>query len=31
MHIGGALHRERTGVRPIHIAEILAGEEGGAQ
>ncbi len=24
MHIGGALHRGRTGVRPIHIAEILA-------
>ena len=31
MHIGGALHRERTGVRPVHIAEILASEEGGAQ
>ena len=29
MHIGGALHRERTGVRPVHIAEILASEEGG--
>jgi len=28
MHIGGALHRQRTGVRPVHIAEILAGEEG---
>jgi L-lactate dehydrogenase complex protein LldE len=24
MQIGGALHRERTGVRPVHIAEILA-------
>ena len=24
MHIGGALHRGRTGVNPIHIAEILA-------
>ncbi|MBV8487941.1 MAG: (Fe-S)-binding protein [Planctomycetaceae bacterium] len=24
MHIGGALHRGRTGVRPIHIAQILA-------
>jgi L-lactate dehydrogenase complex protein LldE len=24
MHIGGALSRLRTGVRPIHIAEILA-------
>jgi L-lactate dehydrogenase complex protein LldE len=28
MHIGGALHRQRTGVRPVHIAEILASEEG---
>jgi L-lactate dehydrogenase complex protein LldE len=28
MHIGGALHRQRTGVRPVHLAEILAGEEG---
>jgi L-lactate dehydrogenase complex protein LldE len=27
MHIGGALHRQRTGVRPVHLAEILAGEE----
>ncbi len=27
MHIEGALHRQRTGVRAIHIAEILAGEE----
>ena len=26
MHIGGSLHRQRTGVRPVHIAEILAGE-----
>jgi L-lactate dehydrogenase complex protein LldE len=24
MHIGGALHRLRTGVRTVHIAEILA-------
>lgn len=24
MHIGGALHRERAGVRTMHIAEILA-------
>jgi L-lactate dehydrogenase complex protein LldE len=24
MHIGGALHRQRTGVRTVHIAEILA-------
>ena len=29
MHIGGALHRQRTGVRPVHLAEILASEEGG--
>jgi len=29
MHIGGALHRQKTGVEPVHIAEILAGEEGG--
>jgi len=28
MHIGGALHRERAGVRAIHIAEILAATEG---
>ena len=27
MHIEGALHRQRTGVRTIHIAEILASEE----
>jgi len=28
MHIQGALHRQRTGVRTVHLAEILAGEEG---
>jgi len=28
MHIEGALHRQQTGVRAIHLAEILAGEEG---
>lgn len=28
MHIGGALHRQRTGVRTLHIAEILASTEG---
>jgi L-lactate dehydrogenase complex protein LldE len=28
MHIWGSLHRQRTGVRTAHIAEILAGEEG---
>lgn len=27
MHIGGALHRQRTGVRTLHIAEILASTE----
>ena len=29
MHIGGALHRQQAGVRTVHLAEILAGEEGG--
>lgn len=29
MHIGGALHRQRAGVRTIHLAEILASTEGG--
>lgn len=27
MHIGGALHRLRTGVKTVHIAEILASTE----
>ena len=27
MHIGGALHRQRAGVRPVHLAEILASTE----
>jgi L-lactate dehydrogenase complex protein LldE len=27
MHIGGALRRQRTGVRTMHIAEILAAQE----
>ena len=32
MHIGGALHRERTGAASaVHLAEILASEEGGVQ
>jgi L-lactate dehydrogenase complex protein LldE len=32
MHIGGALSRQRTGVRCVHLAEILAsGESGEAQ
>jgi L-lactate dehydrogenase complex protein LldE len=30
MHIGGGLSRLQTGVRPIHLAEILAQTEGGA-
>ncbi len=30
MHIGGALHRQRAGVRAMHIAEILAATEDGA-
>ncbi|WP_165246029.1 (Fe-S)-binding protein [Paludisphaera soli] len=29
MHIGGGLHRQRAGVNPIHIAEILATTEDG--
>ena len=28
MHIDGALHRQGTGVGVLHLAEILAGEEG---
>ena len=27
MHIGGALRRQRTGVRTVHLAEILAARE----
>jgi L-lactate dehydrogenase complex protein LldE len=27
MHIGGALKRQRAGVRTMHIAEILAAQE----
>jgi L-lactate dehydrogenase complex protein LldE len=27
MHIGGALHRQRAGVRAVHLAEILASTE----
>ncbi len=29
MHIEGALHRQRTGVTTLHLAEILAGSETG--
>lgn len=28
MHIQGVLHRQRTGVNTLHLAEILAGDEG---
>ena len=28
MHIGGGLSRLRAGIRPIHLAEILASTEG---
>jgi L-lactate dehydrogenase complex protein LldE len=27
MHIGGALHRQRAGIRTVHLAEILASTE----
>jgi L-lactate dehydrogenase complex protein LldE len=30
MHIHGALHRQRTGVTTVHLAEILASTEGDA-
>ncbi|PZT71188.1 (Fe-S)-binding protein [Streptomyces sp. SW4] len=30
MHIGGIMARQGTGMRPVHIAEILASTEGGA-
>ncbi|MGC3992684.1 MAG: (Fe-S)-binding protein [Propionicimonas sp.] len=29
MHIGGLLHRQNSGVKPIHLAEVLAHTEGG--
>lgn len=31
MHIQGALHRQRTGVKTVHLAEILAGDDGGSR
>ena len=31
MHIQGGLHRQKTGVRTVHLAEILAGDERVAQ
>ncbi|MDE3106210.1 MAG: (Fe-S)-binding protein [Acidobacteriota bacterium] len=30
MHIQGALHRQRTGVQTVHLAEILASEDTGS-
>ena len=30
MHIGGVLSRQRSGVRVMHLAEILASTEGAA-
>jgi len=31
MHIGGGLHRQRAGVKTIHLAEILASTESEAK
>jgi L-lactate dehydrogenase complex protein LldE len=31
MHIGGGLSRLRTGVRTVHLAEILASTRDGTQ
>jgi L-lactate dehydrogenase complex protein LldE len=31
MHIGGGLSRQRTGVRAVHLAEILASSESGGE
>jgi len=31
LHIGGALSRQQTGVRCLHIAEILASTEDGGK
>jgi L-lactate dehydrogenase complex protein LldE len=31
MQIGGALHRQRTGVRTMHLAEVLASTESGGR
>jgi L-lactate dehydrogenase complex protein LldE len=28
MHVGGLLGRERSGVRPVHLAQVLAAQEG---
>jgi hypothetical protein len=28
MHIAGALHRRKAGVRTVHLAQILASEGG---
>ncbi len=31
MHIGGLLERQQSGVRVMHLAEILASTEGGSR
>lgn len=31
LNIGGVLHRNRTGIKPIHLAEILANTEGASK
>jgi L-lactate dehydrogenase complex protein LldE len=31
MHIGGGLSRQRTGVRAVHLAEILASSDSGGE
>jgi L-lactate dehydrogenase complex protein LldE len=28
MHVGGILMRERSGIRTLHLAEVLAAQEG---
>jgi L-lactate dehydrogenase complex protein LldE len=30
MHIAGGLERQRAGVRPLHLAQVLAGTEAGS-
>lgn len=31
MHIGGTLSRQQTGIRVMHLAEILAATDGGTR
>lgn len=31
MHIGGLMHRQNAGIKPIHLAEILASTQGGVR